>query len=94
MQMMPGCFLQYLRLYIDHLLIIPVHEVYHHTVDTPFFELGKGGVDFPAIKAHLDQIGWRGWMTVELDSSPYRPPKESAVISRRYIENTLKIKVA
>jgi inosose dehydratase len=61
--------------------------------DPVYFELGKGGVDFPAIKAHLDQIGWRGWLTVELDSSPYRPPKESARISRNYIENTLGIKV-
>lgn len=58
-----------------------------------FFELGKGGVDFPAIKARLDEIGWRGWLTVELDSSPYRPPKESARISREYIEKTLGIPV-
>jgi inosose dehydratase len=57
--------------------------------DPIFFELGKGGVDFPAIKKHLDQIGWHGWLTVELDSSPYRPPKESARISKNYIENTL-----
>jgi len=61
--------------------------------DPIFFELGKGGVDFPAIKAHLDQIGWRGWLTVELDSSPYRPPKESARISKDYIESKLGIKV-
>ena len=59
--------------------------------DPIFFELGKGGVDFPAIKAHLDQIGWQGWLTVELDSSPYRPPKESARISKRYIESVLGI---
>lgn len=58
-----------------------------------FFELGKGGVDFPAIKARLEEIGWRGWLTVELDSSPYRPPKESARISREYIEKTLGIPV-
>jgi inosose dehydratase len=61
--------------------------------DPIFFELGTGGVDFPAIKVHLDQIGWRGWLTVELDSSPYRPPKESAAISRRYIESVLGIPV-
>ncbi len=61
--------------------------------DPIFFELGKGGVDFPAIKAHLDRIGWKGWLTVELDSSPYRPPRESARISREYIEKVLKIPV-
>ena len=59
--------------------------------DPCFFPLGEGGVDFPAIKAHLDEIGWRGWLTVELDTSPYRPPKESARMSREYIERTLKI---
>jgi len=61
--------------------------------DPIFFELGKGGVDFRGIKAHLDKIAWQGWLTVELDSSPYRPPKESARISREYIEKTLRIKV-
>ena len=50
-------------------------------------------MDFPAIKAHLDKTGWQGWLTVELDSSPYRLPKESARISREYIEKTLHIKV-
>ncbi len=57
--------------------------------DPPFFELGYGGVDFSAIKAHLDEISWRGWLTVELDSSPSRAPKDTARISRRYIEKKL-----
>jgi inosose dehydratase len=51
----------------------------------PFFPLGHGGVDFPALKAHLDHIQWRGFLTVELDSSPFRPPKESARISLNYL---------
>jgi inosose dehydratase len=58
----------------------------------PFFPLGEGGVDFVAIKRHLDQIGWRGYLTVELDSSPFRPPKESARISLRYIQEKLGIR--
>jgi inosose dehydratase len=57
--------------------------------DPPFFALGSGGVDFPALKAHLDAIGWRGFLTVELDSSPMRPPKESASISRKYMREKL-----
>jgi inosose dehydratase len=61
--------------------------------DPCFFPLGSGGVDFPGLKTHLDSIGWQGWLTVELDTSPWRPPKESARISREYIERTLKIKV-
>jgi len=61
--------------------------------DPIFFALGKGGVDFPAIKAHLDGIGWRGWLTVELDSSPDRPPKAAAEATRRYLEAKLGLKV-
>lgn len=62
--------------------------------DPIFFELGAGGVDFPAIKAYLDKIGWRGWLTVELDSSPKRPPKESARISKQYLDTKLRLKVS
>jgi L-ribulose-5-phosphate 3-epimerase len=29
------------------------------------FLLGKGRVDFPKVKATLDEIGWTGWLTVE-----------------------------
>ena len=59
----------------------------------PFFELGTGGVDFPGLKAHLDGIRWQGWLTVELDSSPVRGPKESARISKRYLEEQLGLPV-
>jgi inosose dehydratase len=65
------------------------------TVDmmkTPyFFPLGKGGVDFLGLKAYLDSTGWRGFLNVELDTSPFIPPKESARISANYIETTLNI---
>ena len=57
--------------------------------DPPFFPLGHGGVDFPGVKAQLDSIGWKGFLTVELDSSPSRPPKESARISLNYLKTTL-----
>lgn len=57
----------------------------------PFFPLGSGGVDFPGLKKHLDAIEWKGWFTVELDTSPQRPPKESAAISLRYLRETLKV---
>lgn len=61
--------------------------------DPPFFPLGEGGVDFPALKGHLDKIGWSGWLTVELDSSPFRAPKEAARISKDYLEQKLGIRV-
>jgi sugar phosphate isomerase/epimerase len=57
--------------------------------DPPFFPLGHGGVDFPGIKRQLDAIGWRGFLTVELDSSPFRPPKESARMSLNYLKKEL-----
>jgi sugar phosphate isomerase/epimerase len=61
--------------------------------DPCFFPLGSGGVDFIGLKNYLDSTQWKGYLTVELDTSPWRPPKESAAISRKYIEDTLKIKV-
>jgi inosose dehydratase len=65
-------------------------EAKHEPMTRPlFFPLGRGGVDFPALKAHLDAIRWRGWLTVELDSSPHRPPRESAGMSRQYLESKL-----
>ncbi len=59
--------------------------------DPYFFPLGTGGVDFPALKTYLDSIQWRGFLNVELDTSPWRPPQESARITANYIEKVLKI---
>ena len=56
-----------------------------------FYPLGNGGVDFPALKAHLDSIRWKGFLVVELDTSPWRPPKESARITAEYIRRKLEI---
>src|SRR5580692_4883901 len=56
-----------------------------------FFPMGEGGVDFPGLKAYLDSIQWRGFLNVELDTSPWRPPQESARITAKYIQNVLKI---
>ena len=60
--------------------------------DLIFFELGKGGVDFPAILAHLDQIKWKGWMTVELDRTA-TTARNSSRISKKYLEDVLELKV-
>ncbi len=59
--------------------------------DPIFFPLGHGGVDFPGLKTHLDGIAWQGWLTVELDTSPWRPPKDSARMSREYLTKALKV---
>jgi sugar phosphate isomerase/epimerase len=69
---------------------VPSPEV--DQMKTPyFFPLGTGGVDFIALKAYLDSIQWRGFLNVELDTSPWRPPQESARITASYIEKVLKI---
>ena len=49
------------------------------------------GVDFLGLKAYLDSINWKGFLVVELDTSPWRPPKESARITAEYIRNKMKI---
>jgi inosose dehydratase len=60
-----------------------------------FVELGRGRVDLPAIFSALNQIKFRGWAIVELDSVPdkARTPKESAIISKKYLEEKLGMKI-
>jgi hypothetical protein len=48
-------------------------------------------VDFLALKAYLDSIQWKGFLVVELDTSPWRPPKESARITANYIQTKMGI---
>jgi inosose dehydratase len=60
--------------------------------DRYFFELGRGGVDFPAILQVLNDASWKGWMTVELDST-ITTAKGSATVSKQYLEQVLKLKV-
>jgi len=68
----------------------PTHDMMN---DPYFYPLGEGGVDFPAIMAYLKSINWRGHLNVELDTSPWRPPKESARITANYIRNVLKLEL-
>jgi inosose dehydratase len=60
-----------------------------------FLELGRGTVDIPAVFAALKQVNFSGWAVVELDRVPDkgRTPKECALISKRYIEEKLGLKV-
>jgi inosose dehydratase len=60
-----------------------------------FVELGQGKVDLPGVFEAAGKIKYRGWAVVELDSVPVpnRTPKESAIISKKYIEEKLKMKV-
>ena len=73
------------RQHADRLLFLHVKDL--DTSDR-FVELGRGRVNFPAVFAALDAIGFDGWGVVELDSVPdgARTPKESGAIARRYLE--------
>jgi inosose dehydratase len=87
--------------YRERLLLLHLKDV----IDKPmtgkmkypfqWVELGRGRVDFPAVFAALDRIGYDGWAVVELDRVPDPPntPKECAVISRDYLEKELKVKI-
>ncbi|HEX8764798.1 MAG TPA: sugar phosphate isomerase/epimerase, partial [Candidatus Acidoferrum sp.] len=60
-----------------------------------FVELGKGRVDLPAVFDALNKVNFRGWAIVELDAVPEqdRTPKECAEISKKYLEEKLKVTV-
>jgi inosose dehydratase len=52
-------------------------------------ELGAGFVDFPAIFAILEGVGFSGWLIVETDVTQLPTPLESAIISRNYLRERL-----
>jgi inosose dehydratase len=60
-----------------------------------FVELGRGRVDLPAVFSALKKIEFRGWAIVELDSVPDKAgsPKESGLISKKYLEEKLGMKI-
>src|SRR5262249_12344013 len=61
-----------------------------------FVELGRGRVDLPAVFAALREIKFRGLAIVELDRVPdaSRTPKECAIISKKYLEEKIGLRVA
>lgn len=66
----------------------PKREGYADKGKRIFYELGKGGVDFPGILAILRKKHWKGWLTVELDSTD-TTPRDSATQSKKYLNETL-----
>jgi len=60
-----------------------------------FVELGRGKVDIPAMFDALHKIDFRGWAIVELDAVPdkARTPRESALISKKYLQEKLRVTV-
>lgn len=60
-----------------------------------FVELGRGRVNLPGVFAAIKEIRFRGWAIIELDSVPdkSRTPKEAAMISKKYLEEKVKMKI-
>jgi inosose dehydratase len=58
-----------------------------------FVELGRGRVDLPGTFAALKDVGYRGWVIVELDAVPDQggTPLASMQTSKSYIEQVLKL---
>jgi inosose dehydratase len=87
--------------YKEMLLFLHIKDVEHLPANTPsneayrFVELGRGLVDLPAVFKALNKVNFRGWAIVELDDVPEktRTPKESAAISKKYLEERLGLKV-
>jgi inosose dehydratase len=85
-----------IRKYADRLLFLHIKDVQSplpgHTGDPMrsyrWVELGRGNVDLKAVFTALDEVKFRGWAIVELDSVPDKAnsPKESAVMAKRYLE--------
>lgn len=57
-----------------------------------FCELGLGSIDFPPIIEALNEIDYKGWMTVEIDQST-STPMQSLQICRDFVEQQLNIPV-
>jgi inosose dehydratase len=56
-----------------------------------FVELGRGRVDLPGVMRALGEVGFTGWIVVELDAVPdgARSPKDAAELNRRYLTERL-----
>ena len=59
-------------------------------VEYQFCELGQGSLDFKALFKVLDECGFDGWASVELDVA-YRSRLESASLSRAYLRQMIGI---
>jgi inosose dehydratase len=83
--------------YSDRLLFLHVKDVERLPAGADprrpyrFVELGRGLVDIPAFFNAIRKANFRGWAIVELDVVPdkARTPKESAAISKKYLEEKL-----
>jgi inosose dehydratase len=80
-----------IRKYADRLLLLHIKDLR----DKQFVELGRGTVDLRGVFDALRDVRFSGWAVVELDSVPDNKgtPKESAEISKRYLEGVVGVQV-
>lgn len=94
---------QAIKQYRERLLFFHIKDVETVAPKTPgdtknayrFVELGRGRVNLPGVFAAIKAINFSGWAVVELDdpTDPARTPKDSAIISKHYLEDKMKLKV-
>jgi len=60
-----------------------------------FVELGRGKVDLPGVFNALGDVEFTGWAVVELDRvpDPARTPKDSAIISKKFLEERIGLRI-
>jgi inosose dehydratase len=91
-----------IRQYRDRLLFLHIKDVANITPPDArgrtyrWVELGHGRVDLPAVFRALKDVKFRGWAIIELDSVPdtTKTPKECALISKKYVEDKLRMKIS
>lgn len=83
---------QAVREYADRLLFLHIKDL--EGPPYRFVEVGRGKVDFKRVFDALGDVKFTGWAIVELDRvpDPTRSPKQSASISKQYLESTLGLK--
>ncbi len=97
---------KFIRHYINRLVYPHFKDVIIHRSDPAgldgkrarpkydFVELGQGKVNIPGVLEIMKSFRYTGWIIIELDRAPAgRTPKDSATISKKYIEEKLKLKV-
>ncbi len=89
------------RIAYPHFKDVVIHQGWGKSLDGAvirpkydFVELGQGKVDIPGVLQIMKDYRYNGWIIIELDRAPRgRTPKESAAISKRYVEEKLKLKM-
>lgn len=89
-----------IRRHKDRLLFLHIKDVESPVPEDPskkyrFVELGRGKVNLTGVFKALHEAAFSGWAIVELDSVPdkARTPKESAVISKKYLEEKIGLRI-